>query len=144
MTTFRVHGVPAPGGSKRGFQTAKGIRLIDSCKRNKPWRDSVAAAAIAAGFTMEPYAAFAVLYEFVMPRPKGHFRKDGTIRPAVANLPHTKKPDCVKLCRAAEDALTGIVWHDDAQCVSVTQVKRYHRDGEPCGCVVTVGKEPMP
>jgi Holliday junction resolvase RusA-like endonuclease len=38
------------------------------------------------------------------------------------------RPDVLKLARAAEDALTGIVWRDDSQIVHETLAKVY---GEP-------------
>ena len=35
------------------------------------------------------------------------------------------RPDATKLVRAVEDALTGLVWRDDAQVVIQTVRKRY-------------------
>jgi hypothetical protein len=47
---FFVPGIPAPGGSKKAFHHAKPGKIIvkDACKRNKPWRDTVAS------FALEP------------------------------------------------------------------------------------------
>jgi Holliday junction resolvase RusA-like endonuclease len=42
-------------------------------------------------------------------------------------------PDATKLLRGLEDALTGVVWHDDAQIVSQHVEKRYALGPE---CVV--------
>jgi Holliday junction resolvase RusA-like endonuclease len=64
---------------------------------------------------------------FLMPRPKGHFRtgKRAHILREAAPLYHTSKPDATKLLRATEDALTGILWHDDAQIAMQIVKKRY-------------------
>ena len=49
----------------------------------------------------------------------------------VATPPHIKKPDLTaKLLRPIEDALTGIVWHDDRQINGGTQSKRFAEIGE--------------
>jgi Holliday junction resolvase RusA-like endonuclease len=49
--------------------------------------------------------------------------------------PATRPPDLDKLTRAVLDALTGIVWTDDAQVVAVAATKR--RSATP-GVTVTV------
>jgi len=109
---FFVPGVPAPGGSKRHIG---GGRIIEDCKRTKGWRACVALAAMQAGCTpMEGPLAFNVV--FFMPRPNGHFRKDGSVKPSAPKFP-TTRPDTTKLVRSTEDALLGICWHDDAQVV---------------------------
>ena len=38
---------------------------------------------------------------------------------------HAKRPDLDKLIRGATDALTGIVWKDDAQVVTILATKAY-------------------
>ena len=80
--------------------------------------------------------ALTVEFVFFVPRPKGHKRKDGTIRDTAPQFP-TTKPDALKLARSTEDALTGIVWHDDAQTADIVARKRYADHG-PCGCDITI------
>ncbi len=46
----------------------------------------------------------------------------------------TAKPDSDKLARSACDAMTGILWNDDSQVVSVCAEKRIARIGETPGC----------
>jgi len=124
---FFVPGVPAPGGSKTSYGRG---RIVDSCKRNKPWRAMVALAAMQAGCTpMEGQLTLSVI--FWMPRPKGHFRKNGTLKPSAPARPIVA-PDTTKLLRSTEDALKGITWHDDAQIVYQVASKEYAaRDGIP-------------
>jgi len=74
---------------------------------------------------------------FHMPRPKGHYRTGkhaSQLRPSAPEHPATK-PDLLKLTRAIEDAMTGIVWRDDAQVVVEKLEKRY---GSQPGCVIQV------
>ena len=42
---------------------------------------------------------------------------------------HITKPDLDKLIRCAKDALTGIVWHDDAQVVQMAPAGKYYAGG---------------
>jgi Holliday junction resolvase RusA-like endonuclease len=66
-----------------------------------------------------------VFVTFYMPRPARLMRRKdppGLIR-------HTAKPDVDNLWKSTADALTGLVWHDDAQ-VSITVIhKWYHEKG---------------
>lgn len=117
---FFVPGLPAPGGSKRYI--GKG-RIIEDCKRTTGWRASVAGAAIQAGCTpISGPLGFTVL--FYLPRPKGHFHKNGLLKTSAPAYP-TVRPDTTKLLRSTEDALKGIAWHDDAQIVWQVASKRY-------------------
>jgi len=119
-----VPGLPAPGGSKR---YVGGARIIDDAKRNKPWRDSVAAFALEQ-FEGPPVTCPVHLFvEFYLPRAKAHYgtgRNAGTLKPS-APRQHKIKPDVLKLTRSTEDALTGIVWADDAQVVHIFAGKQY-------------------
>ena len=132
---FFVPGVPAPGGSKRHIG---GGRIVEDCKRTKGWRACVALAAMQAGWRpLEGPLSMSVV--FWMPRPKGHYRKDGTLKPSAPAYP-TTKPDTTKLMRSTEDALKGICWRDDAQVVEQSASKMYvgPRDGIP-GAEIKIG-----
>lgn len=129
--TITVPGVPAPGGSKRHIGNG---RMVDDAKRNAPWRATVAWTAreqYQGPPLVGPLVANVV---FIMPWRKGDRRKDGTVKPSASVHP-TVRPDATKLWRAAEDALTGILWQDDAQIVQQTVTKRY---GEEPGMTVMV------
>lgn len=150
--SFWVAGHPEPGGSKTAFalpnrQWRKGmpmalaflhgkdgrpiINVVDANdKKVKPWRKLVAAAAgdamTAAGLPLFD-GALLVQMDFFVHRNKGHFgtgrnarllKESAPLYPAVA-------PDVLKLSRAAEDAMTGVVYTDDARTVDMLVRKRF-------------------
>jgi len=123
---FFVPGIPAPGGSKKGFVVGKRAVIVDDCKRSKPWMQRVASVA-ADHFATPLVGPVEVTFSFVVPRPKGHYgsgRNVNTIKPSAPEYP-TTKPDTTKFVRSTEDALKGIAWGDDSQVVSQRAVKRY-------------------
>lgn len=137
---FFVPGKPQPGGSKRGFVTKAGrVAIVEDAKRNKDWRAVVSLAASEAMKGREPFAGPLRLFiEFTLPRPRSHYRTgryEAVLKPQ-APCWHTSKPDSTKLLRSTEDAMTGIVWRDDAQVAMVLVRKRY-ADGQP-GAKITV------
>lgn len=127
LLRFSVIGVAKPAGSKRGFVNPKNGRvIITDDSKNKPWRQEVAGAgAVAMGDAELFLGALAVTFTFVRPRPRGHFgtgRNAGVVKASSPAFPVTR-PDVLKLSRAAEDALTGIVWRDDSQIVDERLLK---------------------
>lgn len=124
-----VFGRPAPAGSKRlvtNKKTGKAF-IIDANKNAKPWKKNVAEAA-AEQYLGDPLACpVDVQMIFVVARPKAHY---GTGRNAEvlkdhAPLQPTKAPDVLKMARGVEDALSTIVYRDDAQIVNESLQKRY-------------------
>jgi Holliday junction resolvase RusA-like endonuclease len=139
---FFVPGLPAPGGSKRfvgfGKRTGRAILVDDAGERNKNWRTSVAQVGSAAMSGLPLFhGPLNVQMEMVMPRPKGHLTSKGEVRGSAPVAP-TTKPDVLKLARSTEDALTGVVWSDDAQTVNLTLIKRYARPGEGSGARIAI------
>lgn len=142
--TFFVPGIPAPGGSKRfvghSKKTGRAILIDDAGQRNKDWR-SIVGLCSSAAMRENAIASFTgplrVRFDFIMPRRKGDFDSKGDIKLS-APFYHITKPDALKLARSTEDALTGIVWNDDAQTAILDISKRYADKGEPCGCQVTI------
>lgn len=131
--TFFVEGVPATAGSKR--HVGKG-RIVDSCKRNGPWRKCIQLAArqsMEGDLPWPPGTPLAADFEFVVSKPKG--------TPKRVTAPVTR-PDLLKMARAVEDALTQIAYHDDSQIVVETLSKRFALPDEPVGVRVTI--EPAP
>lgn len=131
--SFTVPGPAAPQGSKRAFRTRTGrIALVEASARVKPWRESVAASAVAAGArVIDGPVEIIVAFSFV--RPRSHYTGKGALRTGAPS--HPGKPDLDKLARAIGDALTGICYRDDAQVVRWEMRKSY---GESAGAAVTV------
>lgn len=68
---------------------------------------------------------FEILLCYYLPRPGGDFSKaTGELLPSARATPWAK-PDLDKLERATKDALTGLVWDDDARVVRCVKEKRY-------------------
>lgn len=129
VAEFRVYGDPKPGGSKRAFVNRKTGRavIVDACKKNKQWRDSVATAAVEA-YQGEPLTGpIKLAIIFYRARPKSHYgtgRNAGVCKATAPEFP-TTRPDATKLLRSTEDALTGILWRDDSQIVQQRVWKQY-------------------
>ena len=131
--SFSARGLPVPQGSPRAFVRPGGRAAVvsgatgtGSHGRNlADWRHAIATEARAA-IGERPLLAGPVRIDllFVLPRPRAHFRPDGTIRPT-APIWVTTSPDGDKLERAAWDALTGVALGDDAQFASWGGGKRY-------------------
>lgn len=132
--SFTVHGHAATAGSKRGFYNAKAKRVIvtDDNAKSRPWKAQVADAAAQAMNGREPLDGPLLLeLTFWIPRPKGHYgtgRNAPAVKPGAPQAPAVK-PDLLKLARAVEDALTGVVYRDDAQVCAETLTKAYTTGG---------------
>ena len=143
--TFTVPGAPVPGGSKKVIPRA-GLRypltvasakhllglvlVIDDNDRTKQWKKAVRQAAVFS-FNGQPplFGPLRLDVRFQLPRPKAHFTTAGVLRESAPVFP-TKRPDATKLLRAVEDALTGVVWLDDAQVVEQHVSKAFVGGGE--------------
>jgi Holliday junction resolvase RusA-like endonuclease len=146
VISFIVLGQPIPQGSKRLF----GKALVESNQATlKPWRQEIALAAHHAMLGGPWREAVAVRLAFFLPRPKMHFgsgRNSSQLKPSAPTVPATR-PDIDKLSRAVLDALTGIVFSDDAQ-VADLQAHKFFADAErPVGvrvvCVQVDGIAPQ-
>ena len=120
---FTVYGVASGMGSKRAFVPKGWTRPIitDSNRSLKSWQSLVADAASRA--IADVSATWQLLdgpvrltIAFYLPRPKSLPKRVTA---------HTKAPDCSKLIRSTEDALTGVVYRDDSQVVEIVAGKFY-------------------
>ena len=137
---FDVQGIPAPKGSTRSFRNKKtgGTVTTGDNPNTKPWqlavgwcaKDAMCGAPLMGG----PVSVGVV---FRMPRPKGHYRKDLSLRPS-APAHHTVKPDLDKLLRAVFDALKHVAWLDDSQVVSLGRCEKRYVSDESAGARVVV------
>lgn len=130
MLEIKVHGLPAPQGSKKFVGMSKSGRgiLIESSKKVKPWREAVKSAAweqiakvglAGLGMIRGPVEVEMI---FTMPKPKSAPKRRVTWP--------DRTPDLSKLVRASEDALTDAgAWEDDARIVRCSSSKVFPGEG---------------
>lgn len=126
---FFVPGIPKPGGSKTSFMhpKTKKIVTIDACRKNKEWRYLVAAFANEVKPEKPFDSTLEMIVEFTLPRPKYHYftgKRKHILKPSAPKFSN-KQPDSIKLTRAFEDALTGIIYKDDSLIARHTIDKIY-------------------
>lgn len=71
--------------------------------------------------------------DFILTRPDDHFgtgRNAGKLKPSAPRWPTARNSDRTNLLKSIEDALTGIVWHDDSQVVDGPPRKIYGSNDE--------------
>jgi Holliday junction resolvase RusA-like endonuclease len=122
---FDVPGMPAQQGSKTGFVVGKRAILVDANeKKLKPYRGAIQDEARKAMNGELPFMLpCEVSLVFTYPWLKMHLRADGTVK---AKTPwKSTQPDLDKLCRAAIDSLTGIVYKDDGQVYQLRATKMF-------------------
>lgn len=143
MIEFFVLGSPAPSGSKSGFPFKRkgggiGVRMVDACKRAKPWKTYVAveAAKVYRGPLFE--GPLSVHFHFYVVRPMCHHNLSYELNALGKRMPYpTPRPDVLKLTRAVEDALTGVIWKDDSQ-ICQEEISKEYADDRPVGVRVQV------
>jgi len=132
-----VASLPAPQGSFRPMiskSTGKPFLAPSNATGYPRYRADLRAGAMAAldGHTPMTWAVHLEV-TFVLPRPAGHFLPVNTKRPVPELNPNAPvypfgQPDLDKLCRSVLDALTGIVYLDDAQVIHLNAGKVYSDD----------------
>jgi len=152
MTMIRVHGTPAPQGSKRAFAhkaTGKIVVMEQMADKVKSWRQAVIDAADSARAGDLP--AFKAIdgpvmltVTFWLPRPAGHYgtgRNAGQVRNSAPRFPWgNKRNDLDKLLRSTMDALTAAgCWTDDSQVICCSAAKYYAPAGRPPGADIHIG-----
>ncbi|MCL4735356.1 MAG: RusA family crossover junction endodeoxyribonuclease [Candidatus Omnitrophica bacterium] len=138
---FTVVGKQQPAGSKRvvtNRHTGKAY-VIDANDKARDWKTKVAQyASDAMGGAGVMTGPIILIVVFAIMRPKSHYTTKGEIRESAPKYP-TQKPDVTKLLRAVEDALTGVVWRDDAQVCYQMASKSYGTHGSHT--VISVDEE---
>ena len=70
---------------------------------------------------------------FYMPRPKSHYKKDGSLTLSGSDAMYVKTPDVDNLAKAVMDCMTSLqIWVDDAQVVELSVFKRYTNGATGC------------
>jgi crossover junction endodeoxyribonuclease RusA len=126
---FIVYGTPVPQGSMRAFLPKGHQRPIITADNpnTKPWRQEIAnVALLCARHRPIKEGPIWLNVDFFFEKPKS-LKKTVTRK--------ITKPDLSKLVRALEDALTGIIYKDDAQIVSCMASKHF---GSPARCEVQI------
>ena len=148
MIVLEVLGSPAPKGSSRAFYKAgmkRAVIVKDNDELQRGWDASVRfEAQQVARFNATDYShapmfvdkPLAVVIEFRLTRPAGHWAKRGGLKPSAPSAPATK-PDADKLARSTLDALTGAIFDDDSRIVELVVRKRYASPGNE-GARITV------
>jgi len=123
---FSIQGKAEPAGSKKAFHNPKNPQhpiVTDDNRKAGPWKAEVKAAAMEAmrrrnGHNGLMEGPIQVAMTFIVPRPQAHFTSTGNPSAVAKRMPFpTVRPDLLKLARAIEDAMTGIVYRDDSQIV---------------------------
>ena len=116
--TCFVRGIPAPQGSKRAFNVGDRAVVVDVNPRKlKDWRSAINSVLQDKWEGPPLEGAVSVELNFQLLRPPSVSEKK---RPYPSVM-----PDIDKLARAALDAMTGIVFRDDAQVVLLMVEKVY-------------------
>lgn len=138
LVSFRVYGRAASQGSKRAVRTKSGkVVVIEDNPRTYEWRQEVASVAHRAYSGPLHLGPVGLRLIFVRARPKSHYGTGRNVNRLRQTAPSYAlgKPDLLKLGRAIEDALTGVIFRDDSQVVSLTLGKVW---GEENSVHVTV------
>jgi Holliday junction resolvase RusA-like endonuclease len=138
---FFAPGLPGTKGSARAYvRGGRAVIVNDASAKAKPWAATVALAAREAMDGVAPFTgSVRVTVMFYLPRPRAHFRANGVDLKATAPHYVPKRPDGDKLERCAWDALTGVVFGDDAQIVEWSGRKEYSTSPGARFVVETVG-----
>lgn len=138
--SFTVMGRPQQKGSKqvvRNPGSRRGWVLLDMNPNARQWATQVSATA--RGAYQGPLIRDGVMVTayFFFARPRSHFGTGRNQHIVKSSSPPRmiSTPDLDKLCRATLDALTGVIFKDDAQIVRLATGKEY---GEPARAEITV------
>lgn len=123
MISFWVSGIPATKGSWRAYRNKRSGKsvLVPMNAKEKPWREHVqwVARTTMAALREQPLTGPAsVRVVFYLPKPKKPFNP-------------WPVGDVDKLARSLLDALSGIVYVDDKQVVTLTASKAWADSGGP-------------
>lgn len=138
IVNFEVYGRAATQGSKRAVRTKGGkYVIIENSARTYEWRQEVASVARKEYKGPIHIGPVRLGLTFMRARPKSHYgtgRNARRLRNTAPACP-TGKPDLLKLGRAIEDALSGVIFRDDSQVVSLWMDKTW---GDADGVRITV------
>lgn len=134
--TFTVPGIPVAQPRQRHRVINQGGRTFSAnyTPANSPVNAFRAAVAVCAhkAYDGPPLSGPVTLeISFVFPRPKSGKKHAG-------RMPKASKPDWDNLGKSVSDALTGILWLDDAQIWRAVVTKEYSSPSEGASATITV------
>ena len=135
--TICAYGVPKGQPRVKAYVRGRhaGVYTPDSANG---WKMAVREAVLREPDTLATTKPVSVTLVFFMPRPKSHFRKDGTLKPS-APVYHTQKPDVDNLAKAVLDVLTDLhVWADDAQVNNLEVKREWAASENTAGCLINL------
>lgn len=136
---LRIYANPVAQARPRFARTGNFVKTYDPAK-SVNWKRMVNAEAQRrvreTGFKMFPAGVPLVAsFEFIFQRPPSvPFKK----RPY-----HTVKPDFSNLLKGCEDALSGVVYHDDAQLIEGWVGKRYVSPDSQPGVIIKIWQKEL-
>ena len=136
LVEFFVAGEPKAKGSMRSipFQDKSGklhVNTFHDTKSGTAWERVTKLEALESWGEKAPYKdAVRIDLTFTLRRPK-------TVSEKKRPMPIVK-PDIDKLSRSVLDAISGVVFADDAQVTGLTAMKRYGSASEPTGVTVRI------
>lgn len=140
---FFVPGKCQPAGSKKAFVVTdkKGkvvyvnnrpiVNIVDANDEAKPWKKIVAYYAGKAYSGPLLTGPIRVTFRVLRDELKSHLNSKGERNAEGRKYPYpTSAPDVLKCSRGVEDALTGVIWKDDAQIVDERLTKEWCKRGQ--------------
>lgn len=119
-----VEGDPAPQPRPRIAAIRGGRSRVFTPRTAEGWKQRLALAAQQAWGKEPLREALEVDLQFFIARPRSHFTSKGALRKG-APRHHVSKPDRDNLEKSTLDALTGVLWADDALLIGGHVRKRY-------------------
>jgi Holliday junction resolvase RusA-like endonuclease len=139
VKTIRIRAYGTPKGQPRVKAYVRGRHAgVYTPDTANAWKMEVREAVLREPERPTTTGPVSVELAFWMPRPKGHLRKDGTLKPSAPEH-HAQKPDIDNLAKAVLDVLTDLqVWADDAQVHSLEITRSWADEGWPSGCSIAL------
>ena len=139
VNTYSVVIPISPVAQGRGSINAKGKfpRIYDP-KKSREFKNKIKEYLLDSGIpTYQKHLPVTLSVECYVKRPLAHYTKNGAKTKLWKQFP-TAKPDVSNYAKGIEDALIGIVLHDDAQIVDLIAKKRYATIGTLPYLVISV------
>ena len=135
--TFFTPGIPKPQPRPRAFARNGMARVYDPGTA-EGWKSAIAVAAKEV-LPDKPLAGpIGLRIVFLLPRPKAHYRANGSLRDQCRHVCHGQKPDLDNLAKAVMDCLSTLrMWNDDAQ-VARLDIMKWWDCSNQCGATITV------